>query len=55
MSIMVIREDDDNFYFDCLNQIDININLPIEFIEANIVNKVKSFFNKYFEFLNLLK
>ena len=55
MSIMVIKEDDDNFYIDCLNQVDININLPIEFIEANLLNKVSSFFDKYFEFLNILK
>ena len=55
MSIMVIKEDDDNFYIDCLNQVDVNINLPIEFIEANLLNKVSSFFDKYFEFLNILK
>jgi len=55
LCIMVIKEDDDNFYFDCFNQIDININVPIEFIEANLVNKVNSFFDKYFEFLNILK
>ena len=55
MSIMVIKEDDDNFYIDCFNQIDVNINLPIEFIEANLLNKVNTFCDKYFEFLNILK
>ena len=55
MSIMVIKEDDDNFYIDCFNQIDVNINIPLEFIEANLLNKVNTFFDKYFEFLNTLK
>ena len=55
MCIMVIKEDDDNFYFDCFNQIDVNINIPLEFIEANLLNKVNTFFDKYFEFLNVLK
>ena len=55
MSIMVIKEDDDNFYIDSFNQIDVNINLPIEFIEANLLNKVNTFCDKYFEFLNVLK
>ena len=53
--VMVIKEDEDNFYFDCFNQIDININIPIEFIENNLLYKVKNFFDKYFEFLNVLK
>ena len=55
MSIMVIKEDDDNFYIDCFNQIDVNINIPLEFIEANLLNKVNTFFDKYFEFLNTMK
>ena len=55
MSIMVIKEDDDNFYIDCFNQIDVNINIPLEFIEANLLNKVKYFFEKYFDFLNILR
>ena len=55
MCIMVIKEDDDNFYIDCFNQIDININIPLEFIEANLFNKVSTFFDKYFDFLNNLK
>ena len=53
--IMVIKEDDDNFYIDCFNQIDVNINIPLEFVEANLLNKVNSFFDKYFEYLNFLK
>ncbi len=53
--VMVIKEDEDNFYFDCFNQIDININIPIEFIENNLLYKAKNFFDKYFEFLNVLK
>jgi hypothetical protein len=52
---LVIKEDEDNFYFDCFNQIDMNINIPIEFIETNLLRKVKNFFDKYFEFLNVLK
>ena len=55
MSIMVIKEDEDNYYIDCFNQVDVNINLPIEFIEANLLNKVNTFCDKYFEFLNILK
>jgi len=55
MCIMVIKEDDDNVYIDCFNQIDVNINIPLEFIEANLLNKVNTFFDKYFEFLNTLK
>ena len=52
---LVIKEDEDNFYFDCFNQIDVNINIPVEFIESNLLNKVRTFFDKYFEFLNVLK
>ena len=55
LCVMVIKEDDDNFYFDCFNQIDVNIDIPIEFIESNLLNKVRNFFDKYFEFLNVLK
>ena len=55
LCVMVIKEDDENFYFDCFNQIDVNINIPIEFIESNLVNKVRNFFDRYFEFLNVLK
>ena len=51
---LVIKEDEDNFYFDAFIQVDVNINIPIELIEDNLVNKVKSFFDKYFEFLNVL-
>lgn len=53
--VLVIKEDEDNFYFDAFIQVDVNINIPIEFIEGNLVNKVKSFYDKYFEFLNVLK
>lgn len=55
MSIMVVKEDEDNFYFDCFIQVDINIKMPTEFIEANILNKTNNFFDKYFEFLNIIK
>ena len=55
LCVMIIKEDDDNFYFDCFNQVDINIDIPIEFIESNLFYKVKNFFDKYFEFLNVLK
>ena len=50
-----IKEDEDNFYFDAFIQVDINIKIPTEFIENNLFNKVNSFFDKYFEFLNVLK
>jgi hypothetical protein len=52
--LMIVKEDEDNFYFDCYNQVDININLPDKFLETNLPNKIISFFNKYFEFLNTL-
>ena len=55
LCVMVVKEDDENFYFDCFNQIDVNINIPIEFIESNLVNKVRNFFDRFFEFLNVLK
>ena len=55
MCIMVIKEDDYNFYIDCFNQIDVNINIPIKFIETYLFNKVNTFFDKYFEFLKALK
>ena len=55
LCVMVIKEDEDYFYFDCFNQIDINIDIPSEFIENNLFYKVKKFFDKYFEFLNVLK
>ena len=53
--VLVIKEDEDNFYFDAFIQVDINIKIPTEFIESNLFNKVNSFFDKYFEFLNVLK
>ena len=52
MSIMVIKEDENNFYFDCFNQIYANIDIPQEFIESNLFNKVNTFFDNYFEYLN---
>ena len=52
---MVVKEDEDHFYFDCFIQIDINVKMAIEFIEANLLNKVNTFFDKYFEFLNIIK
>ena len=55
LSIMIIKEDNNYFYFDCFNQIDININIPIEFIESYLFKKLNSFFDKYFNFLNALK
>ena len=55
LCVMIIKEDEENFYFDCFNQIDVNINIPIEFIESNLLNKVKNFFDQYFDFLNVLK
>ena len=55
LCVMIIKEDEENFYFDCFNQIDVNINIPIEFIESNLLNKVKIFFDQYFDFLNVLK
>ena len=55
MCAMVVKEDEDHFYFDCFIQIDINVKMAIEFIEANLLNKVNTFFDKYFEFLNIIK
>ena len=54
LCVMIVKEDMKNFYFDCYNQIDINTELPDRFIENNFPNKVKIFFQKYFEFLNSL-
>lgn len=54
LCVMIVKEDMKNFYFDCYNQIDINTELPDRFIENNFPNKVKIFFEKYFEFLNSL-
>ena len=53
--VLIIKEDEDNFYFDAFIQVDVNINIPVEFIESNLVNKVKSFFDKYFESMNVRK
>ena len=36
---MIVREDDKNFYFNFFNQIDINIDLPENFIDTNLPNK----------------
>ena len=54
LNVMIVKQDEENFYFDFFNQIDININLPKNFIESNLPNKTISFFEKYFEFLNIL-
>ena len=54
LNVMVISEDREKIYFDFFNQIDINANLPDKFIEDNLPNKAIIFFEKYFEFLNIL-
>ena len=54
LNVMVISEDREKIYFDFFNQVDINVNLPEKFIEDNLPNKIKTFFEKYFEFLNIL-
>ena len=54
LNIMVVMEDREKFYFDCLNQFDINVDLNDNIIGTNLPNKVKDFFGKYFEFLNTL-
>lgn len=54
ISLMIIKEDRDKFYFDFYNQDDTYANISDNFIESNLPNKVISFFGKYFEFLNVL-
>ena len=51
--VMILKEDKDNFYFDCFNQIDFNIEFPENFIDINLPNKAVNFFQKYFEFLKI--
>lgn len=54
LSVMIVKEDNENFYFDCFNQIDFSTELPENFIETNLPNKTISFFKNYFEYLNAL-
>ena len=54
LSIMIIKEDKKNYYIDTFNQIDLNIELPENFIDNNFPNMIKNFFEKYFEYLNTL-
>ena len=48
--VMIVKEDTDYFYFDCFNQIDVNIELPENFIETNLPNKVVNFFKNFLNF-----
>lgn len=52
LCIMIIKEDKDNFYFDCFNQIDLNIDFTDNLIKTILPNKTKVFFEEYFEFIN---
>jgi hypothetical protein len=54
LSLMIIKEDKNKFYFDLYNQNDTIDNINDNFIESNLPNRVISFFEKYFEFLNVL-
>lgn len=54
LSVMIIKEDKKNYYIDTFNQIDLNIELPENFIDNNFPNMIKNFFEKYFEYLNTL-
>jgi hypothetical protein len=51
---MIAKEDKKNYYIDTFNQIDLNIELPENFIDNNFPNMIKNFFEKYFEYLNTL-
>lgn len=54
LSLMIIKEEQGKFYFDFYNQDDTNDNITDNFIESNLPNKLISFFEKYFGFLNVL-
>ena len=54
LSLMIIKEDQNRFYFDFYNQDDTIDNINDNFIESNLPNRIISFFEKYFEFLNVL-
>ena len=54
LSVIIIKEDKKNYYIDTFNQIDLNIELPENFIDNNFPNMIKNFFEKYFEYLNTL-
>ena len=54
LSLMIIKEEQGKFYFDFYNQDDTNDNIKDNFIESNLPNKLISFFEKYFGFLNVL-
>ena len=54
LSLMIIKEDKNKFYFDLYNQNDTIDNINDNFIESNLPNRVISFFEKYFGFLNVL-
>ena len=52
--IMIVKEDRDYFYFDCFNQIDVNIELPENFIETNLPNKAVNFFENFLNLKNFI-
>ena len=52
LCIMIVKEDKDNFYFDCFTQIDLNFDFTDNFIKTILPNKAKVFFEEYFEFIN---
>jgi hypothetical protein len=54
LNVVILNEDKQQFYFDCFNQIDVNTEIPENFINTNLPKKIESYFNKYFEFLNSL-
>ena len=55
LSVMIVREDKNNLYFDTFNQIDINFEYPKDFFDNILPNKVITFFEQYFGYLNNLK
>ena len=44
LSVMIVKEDKKNYYIDTFNQIDLNIELPENFIDNNFPNMIKNFF-----------
>lgn len=51
LGVLVFNEDDDNFYIDSFNQIDIKMGIPQSFIQKSLPNKVKEFFDNLFNYL----
>lgn len=53
LGVFIVNEDEENYYLDSFNQVDIKMGIPESFIKDNLPIKVKEFYDNLFGYLIL--